>query len=417
MTAPRRARAFAALALLLGLGAAAPDLRDQLRDADRAKAANEAAARAARDRAAAATQDEQRLTRQRVEAAAALSSAEERLADASAEVDALARRRTVAEAELAKRAAAIAPLLPLAQRLALYPAETLLAMPLPAEDAVRGAIVLGGLARTLEAQAAAVRAEQAEVEALSAKLAAAMPGLEAAQAEQARLANALDTSIAETRAQRDAAEDAASDASRQAAAAAARADSLRDAIARIDAERRAAEARAREQAIAAERKRQADEARAARARQAALATPAGPGIGEPRRALGTPVAGRVVARFGDQTESGPAQGMSFATPSGARVTAPCSGRVAFAAPFRSYGQLAIIDCGGGYHFVLSGLARLDARAGQPIAAGEPVGVMAAWEPGSGSAAPVLQLELRKDGGPVDPAPFLRTGAQGSKLSG
>ena len=80
----------------------------------------------------------------------------------------------------------------------------------------------------------------------------------------------------------------------------------------------------------------------------------------------------------------------------------------FAGPFRSFGQLVIIDCGGGYHFVLAGLERLDAPAGRPVQAGEPVGVMAAWDPHLPGARPLLYVELREHGTPINPAPYLRT---------
>ncbi len=112
--------------------------------------------------------------------------------------------------------------------------------------------------------------------------------------------------------------------------------------------------------------------------------------------------------FGAQTEAGPASGISFVAPPKARVVSPCGGRVVFAGPFRSFGLLMIVDCGGGYHFVLSGLDRLDAQVGQPVQPGEPVGVMPAWNPqGAGETRPSLYVELRKDGVPINPAPFLR----------
>src|SRR5205823_2827207 len=57
-----------------------------------------------------------------------------------------------------------------------------------------------------------------------------------------------------------------------------------------------------------------------------------------------PVAGDVTRRWGEATDAGPAAGMSFRAPPGGRVVAPCNGRAAFAAPFRSYGKLLIIDC-------------------------------------------------------------------------
>ena len=59
---------------------------------------------------------------------------------------------------------------------------------------------------------------------------------------------------------------------------------------------------------------------------------------------------------------------------------PAAAAWLFAAPFRSYGLLLIVDCGGGYHAVLAGFERLDVKVGQDVAAGEPVGVMPGWDP-------------------------------------
>jgi septal ring factor EnvC (AmiA/AmiB activator) len=290
----------------------------------------------------------------------------------------------------------------------LYPAETLLAVPMPAEQAVRGVLVLGGIARTLERQAAELRAEQADVASLQAQVQAALPGLADAQAKQASLAADLDAQIAVARQSRQTAEDAAGDAARRAALDAGRADTLRAAIARIEADRAAAEARARDEAAAAEKRRQTEAAAAARARQLALAKPAGVGVGEPSGQLTAPVAGSVVRAFGAATEAGPASGVSYQAPPNARVVSPCGGRVVFAGPFRSFGLLMIVDCGSGYHFVLSGLQRLDAQVGQTVQPGEPVGVMPTWNPQiTGESRPSLYVELRKDGVPVNPAPFLR----------
>ena len=100
-------------------------------------------------------------------------------------------------------------------------------------------------------------------------------------------------------------------------------------------------------------------------------------------------------------------GLSYQSPPAARVLAPCGGRVAFAARFRSYGLLLIVDCGGGYHVVLAGFERLDVKVGQELAAGEPVGVMPDWEAGASGNRPSLYVELRRAGQPVNPAPLLR----------
>jgi septal ring factor EnvC (AmiA/AmiB activator) len=67
----------------------------------------------------------------------------------------------------------------------------------------------------------------------------------------------------------------------------------------------------------------------------------------------------------------------------------------------------IVDCGGGYHAVTAGYQVLDAKVGQLVHAGEPVGTMPTWTPGQSGARPALYVELRRDGQPIDPAPWLK----------
>ena len=98
--------------------------------------------------------------------------------------------------------------------------------------------------------------------------------------------------------------------------------------------------------------------------------------------------------------------MRYQTAPGAHVFAPCGGTVEFAAPFRSYGRLVIIDCGNDYRFVLAGMQQLLVAPGTSIAAGEAVGVMAGWQPGSNGPRPTLYLELHHGGAVVNPLPWL-----------
>ena len=392
---------------LLALTAAAPATPEQLREAERARAVQMEAQRAATARAEAARGQEERLGRQRVAAAARLRELEQATAAASARIEVLAQRRTEAEARLAARSADLAPLLPLIERLALYPAETLLAVPMTPDQSVRGLIVLQAMARQIEADAAAVRAEQAAVAAVQKQIDAELPGLAAAQAVQAEAGRALDAEIATAQDERRLAQDTAAEAARRGAVEAGRAANLRAALVKLQEEQRAASAKARAEAELAERQRRDAEADAARARQEALNRPSGPGLAAPRGALVPPVAGSVIRGFGEPTDAGPAVGLSYQPSSGARVVSPCAGRAVYAGPFRSFGQLLIVDCGGGYHFVLSGFERLDVQVGQSVQAAEPVGVMPGWDPRASSGRPSLYVELRKDGQPVNPAPFLR----------
>jgi septal ring factor EnvC (AmiA/AmiB activator) len=81
--------------------------------------------------------------------------------------------------------------------------------------------------------------------------------------------------------------------------------------------------------------------------------------------------------------------------------------VVFAGPFRSFGQLAIVDCGGGWHVVLGGFDHIDATLGQSLQQGEPLGTMPGWNPLDLLRRPTLMLELRRDGAPTNPGPYLR----------
>ncbi len=330
-------------------------------------------------------------------AAARLLAAEQALADAQQRVDDLGRRRDAAETQLAADSKALGPLLPLIERLSLFPAETLLATPASPEDAVRGVLVLGFLTRELRARAARVAAEREEVAGSQARLDAALPALREAEQAQRGQALALDAALAQARGVREAARTQADAAARRAAADAARADTLRAAIAALDAARAAATRHRADAARAEAARAAAAHAAPAPAKVAAAVPP--PAVG--RGGWASPVAGKIVRVFGAPGDAGPASGITYQTPPGARVVSPCAGRVEFAAPFRSYGLLTIIACGGDAHVVLSGLDRLDVSAGQAVQAGEPVGVM----PRAGGGG--LYLELRRAGQPVDPAPYLR----------
>jgi septal ring factor EnvC (AmiA/AmiB activator) len=129
--------------------------------------------------------------------------------------------------------------------------------------------------------------------------------------------------------------------------------------------------------------------------------------------LPLPVAGRQAIRFGEITPLKRAsKGVVFETRANARITSPSDGWVVYAGPFRSYGQVLIINGGDGYHVLMAGMTRIDVQLGQFILASEPVGAMGSTpESAGGSAKPVLYVEFRKDGKPVDPDPWWSKGQQ------
>ncbi len=129
--------------------------------------------------------------------------------------------------------------------------------------------------------------------------------------------------------------------------------------------------------------------------------------------LPLPAHGKKVIDFGDTTaQGGRSKGIVIKTRHNALITSPCDGWVVYAGAFRSYGQLLIINAGGGYHVLLANLSRLDVQLGQFVLAAEPVGSMAGDARGKGKASdPVLYVEFRKDGKPLNPAPWWATGRQ------
>jgi septal ring factor EnvC (AmiA/AmiB activator) len=126
--------------------------------------------------------------------------------------------------------------------------------------------------------------------------------------------------------------------------------------------------------------------------------------------LPLPAQGKRLKRFGEADGvGGSLRGISLQTRGEARIIAPTDGWVVYAGTFRSYGNLLIINAGGGYHVLLAGMGRIDVSLGQFVLAGEPVAVMgAALQAGQGNndnSRPVLYVEFRKDGRPIDPGPW------------
>jgi len=123
-----------------------------------------------------------------------------------------------------------------------------------------------------------------------------------------------------------------------------------------------------------------------------------------------PVAGEVVSDFGDGNGLDE-RGITIMAGAGQAVAAPEDGRIVFAAPFRGYGPLLIIEHGHEYHTLLWGLAQLDVGRGEVVRAGQVVGTM----PRDGGDVPKLHVELRRNGRPINPLTWLA--ASNSKVRG
>ena len=130
--------------------------------------------------------------------------------------------------------------------------------------------------------------------------------------------------------------------------------------------------------------------------------------------LAFPAQGKKVLAFGEKNQFGRiSRGMVMETRHGATVIAPSDGWVVYSGEFRSYGQVLIINAGGGYHILLANLARTDVEVGRFVLAGEPVGAMSSNVVGKAQdSAPVLYVEFRnKEGQSIDPTPWWADGSQ------
>jgi murein hydrolase activator len=317
------------------------------------------------------------------------------------------------------RRAAVVEILAALQRVGHQPPPALLVQPEDALKAVRTAITLGAVLPEMRGQADALAGDLADLLAVRKTIVSENDklsrDLDLLGREQLRMNVLIDE-----RQKRQTVAQQALDAERTRATELARqADGLKDLIAKLesglDASTRAAHAEARsieEDATRPDLATLKDPGRLA---------PAMPFVST-RGHLRLPVNGVKIRDFGGADGAGGTlKGQSIAARSGAQVTAPCDGWVVYAGPFRSYGELLILNAGGGYHVLLAGMERISVDLGQLVLTGEPVGIMGGGSQVSAAAAtkskqPVLYVEFRKDGAPIDPSPWWATN-EGEKVRG
>lgn len=330
---------------------------------------------------------------------AELTQVEERLSALEQEAAAKRQALTAQRGRLRQTLAAL-------QRIALLPPEALLAASGEPVDLVRSAMLLSVAVPGIEERAAGLRDELAELHRLAREIAGQRERLAAAGEALAQQRRHLRGLLAEKRALHEATAAASAEAAARAVRLAAEAADMRDLVERL---RRQAEERERARR---ERARQAAQAAAPTpeakpSQQVALAKP-GDIRAFPQKSAGLrmPAAGRLVRHYGERVEDagGPrtAKGITIATRPQAQVVAPYDGQVVYAGPFRGYGRILIIEHGGGYHTLLAGLGRIDAVVGQWVLTGEPVGIVDE----AGDRNPKLYVELRREGEPINPQPWL-----------
>ena len=328
--------------------------------------------------------------------------------DITDRVEALKTQADGIKQSLAGRREVLAEVLGALQRMGLNPPPAILVTPEDALASVRSAVLLGAVVPGLRKETDALIADLTELSRIAASIDDERSRLTEAFGEQLAEKKRLELLVTEKQHLQTERETALAAEQERSKDLAGKAKSLKELIAAL--EKQATEAD-KVRLAEAERLKRNEELAALpvpEANQLATAAPFQSLKGQ----LALPVTGKFGRRFGGEDGNGGVmQGDTVATQSGSIVTAPSDGSVLYAGPFRSYGQLLILNAGDGYHVVLAGMSRISVVSGQSVLAGEPIGAMGEARVASasaetlGNAAPELYVEFRKDGKPVDPSPW------------
>ncbi|UVK39970.1 murein hydrolase activator EnvC [Mesorhizobium sp. AR10] len=417
---------IAAAALALSLGAAwAENTLDTAPDPDQSRAeyeqiskeitlSSERLAKLAAD-IATVKKDHASITAALIQSAMTEQKLGQDIEDIGAKLEGLKDQEQKIRASLLARRDVLAEVLGALQRMGLNPPPAILVKPEDALSSVRSAILLGAVVPELRQQTDILLADLKEQSRVTASIEAERARLTAAVGEQTAEKKRLGMLLEAKQKLAADTQTALAAEKQRAQALAAKAGSMKELIASLEADKARKAAAA---AKAAEQKTAEGDTVPAQTELASLPVPEGNRLtaAAPFSALqgqiALPVTGKIKRRFGADDGNGAVMlGDMVATQSGAIVTAPADGNVLYAGPFRSYGQLLILNAGDGYHVVLAGMSRISVASGQSVLAGEPVGAMGEARVAStsasknGNATPELYVEFRKDGKPVDPAPW------------
>ena len=357
-----------------------------------------------------------KLNKDLIDTAARLRGVEVKIEATQARLEPLDANERSIRKSLDGRRAVIGEVLAALQRIGHRPPPALIARPEDALQAVRTAMVLDAVLPEMRHQVQALASDLSELVSVRKKITDERDRLKAEIASLGKERARMRALIAE-RQNQQAEREKALDAERaRASDLAKKADNLKDLIAKLEQGLDPATRAAREAAIRS----------ATRPAFAALHDPGrlAPAVAfaSLRGQIPIPVNGVKLKDFGAPDGIGGVEkGVSIATRAGAQVTSPADGWVVYAGPFRSYGQLLILDAGGGYHILLAGMERISVDLGQFVLTGEPVAVMGNGSQiaailARGSSQPVLYIEFRKGGTPVNPGPWWAAG-EGEKVRG
>lgn len=299
------------------------------------------------------------------------------------------------------------------QRMGRRPPPAVLVRPEDILSAVRTSMLLGAVLPELRAETEALATDLGELVRLRTVIVAERETLGRERVALATEQERLKALVAARQERLVTAEASAGSERERAAALGQQARTLQELLERTEREANAAQRAADEARRIAEAPMRETRERFAQSaiRDPARLAPKIPFI-EARGQLPKPVGGAVLREFGEPDGfGGTTRGIEIAARPNAVVAAPADGWIAFAGPFRSFGRLLIMNAGGGYYMLLAGMDQISVEVGQFVLAGEPLATMGPSSATTRSIGgvetndPVLYVEFRKDGGPIDPGPW------------
>ena len=405
--------------------AASPDAikqREQELEATRAQQKSAADAQTKlKAEIAAIGQDRSKLNQQLIDIAAQVRGVETRIGDAEARLRPLDSREQQIRGSLDSRRSEIVEVLAALQRAGRRTPPALLVRPEDALQSLRTAMLLGSVVPELRARAEELTGDLTELVTLRKTIATERDKLgvdrDKLRDDQTRLAALVD----ERQRQQSSVEKDMEVEGARAIALSRQVDSLQGLIAKMEQDLKSAA-----KAAATASLQGAPATLNGKPNLGALKDPArlSPAIAfaSAKGLFAMPVNGVKIREFGGSDGAGGVEkGISLATRAGAQVTTPCDGWVVYAGPFRSYGQLLILNAGGGYHVLIAGMERISVNIGQFVLTGEPVATMGTTSQvasilAANASQPVLYVEFRKDGTPIDPGPWWAAN-EGEKVRG
>ncbi|MGZ3352162.1 MAG: murein hydrolase activator EnvC family protein [Xanthobacteraceae bacterium] len=396
--------------------------REQELEATRAqqKSATEAQDRL-RAEIAVVGQDRSKLNQQLIDIAAQVRGVETRVGNAEARLRPLDAREQQIRSSLDSRRSEIVEVLAALQRAGRRTPPALLVRPEDALQSLRTAMLLGAVVPELRARAEKLTGDLTEMVTLRKAIATERDRLAAdgdkLRSDQTRLAALVD----ERQRQQSSIERDMEAEGARAITLSRQVDSLQGLIAKMEQDLKSAAKAAETASLQGAPAPLNGKPNLGGLKDAARLSPA-IAFASAKGLFALPVNGVKIRDFGGSDGAGGVEkGISLATRPGSQVTTPCDGWVVYAGPFRSYGQLLILNAGGGYHVLIAGMERISVNIGQFVLTGEPVAIMGTTSQvasilATNASQPVLYVEFRKDGTPIDPGPWWAAN-EGEKVRG